>query len=142
MNEYKIQYEGKAVSKSNNYEVRFEPRFWQLIKPIVDNFRRGGRKTYWIAPSDKIKRFETNLSTIVLAEVGARYKEQFIGKQVFAKVTVYYSGREPDTDNLTKSIGDALEKGILKFNDKQIKTWLIDKEKAGKDLINIELTIL
>lgn len=136
---YEITYEGKAVSKANNYEIRFNRAFWNRIQHIAKSFN--GR-TYWIAPSKEVKRFEANLSTVVLAQVGARYKEAFIGKQVFAKVMVYYAEREPDTDNLMKSIGDAIQKGIPGFNDKQIKRWLIDKEKSDKNLINIQLTIL
>lgn len=139
---YKITYEGKVPSKKNTFTINFNQAFFKLINPIVRNFRyRGINSLYWIAPSKEVKTFEKKLSTMILAAFGAAKKHEFKDKDIAVNVKIKQK-RSRDADNALGAIGDAIQKGIPGFNDKQIKQWNIKIEKDVKDLLDIQLTIL
>jgi Holliday junction resolvase RusA-like endonuclease len=137
MKRIKIEIPWGVPSKKNSYEIRFSPIFWQSVRGIVEKLKKQGlNKLYWIGPSKEVKQFESNASWAIKAE-----RPQVTSEIVIVRADVFVRNPLCDTDNLTGCIGDALQLGIPKFNDRQIKRWEIEKVIALDKRERVELEI-
>lgn len=134
---YKVKYIGKIPSKKNSYRIMFNPNFYREIYPIIKKYRH----PIWISPSQEVKEFESNLSNIILAHFGIKERKNFENKKIKVTARILQT-RARDCDNATGAIGDAIEKGIPGFNDRDIKKWDIEIFKGIEDLFELDVEIL
>jgi len=141
---YKVEIPWGVPSKKNKYVIRFNPKFWDLIKPLVERLRKqGAKRLYWVSPDDDVRRFEENASWPIKSEL-LNFRKKGGDISIFAGdvevyCVVYVKNNRKDTDNTTGALGDALEKGLQGFNDRQIVKWVI--EKRVSDCERVELVI-
>ncbi len=141
---YRVEIPWGVPSKKNRYVIRFNPKFWDLIKPLVERLRKAGAKRlYWVSPDDDVKRFEDNASWPIKSEL-LNFQKKGGDLSIFAgnvevNCVVYMKNLRKDTDNTTGCIGDALEKGLRGFNDRQIKKWVIEKRVDNNERVVVEI---
>jgi len=141
---YRVEIPWGVPSKKNKYLIRFHPTFWNLIKPLVERAKdAGAKRLYWVSPADDVKRFEENASWPIKSEL-LNFQRKGGDLSVFAgdvevRAVVYVKNYRKDTDNTTGALGDALEKGLRGFNDRQIKRWVIEKRVSDVEKVDIEI---
>lgn len=141
---YKVEIPWGVPSKKNRYQIRFNPKFWDLIKPLVDDLRKqGAKRLYWVSPDREVERFESNASWPIKAGF-VNFKHNggdisIFNSDVEVHVIVYVKDMRKDTDNVLGALGDALQKGISGFNDRQIRKWVIEKRQDTVERVIMEI---
>ena len=141
---YRVEIPWGVPSKKNRYVIRFNPKFWDLIKPLVERLRKAGAKRlYWVSPDDDVRRFEENASWPIKGEL-LNFQRKGGDISIFAGevevwAVVYVKNFRKDTDNATGALGDALEKGLRGFNDRQIRKWVIEKRVSDRERVEVEI---
>lgn len=75
-----------------------------------------------IVPSKAYKEWEERARLESRYQLPQWHFPIFYMGNVWAKITIYYKGQQPDLSGCLESVGDCLE-GIVWANDSQIKSW-------------------
>ena len=70
MMNFSVEIPWGVPSKKNRYQIRFNPKFWDLIKPLVTRLReQGAKRLYWVSPDQEVVRFENNAAWPIKSEL-------------------------------------------------------------------------
>lgn len=124
---------GRGPSKANTYEIRIDPSLWQIIRPLVEQWRAKTKKRpFWISPSDAVKSYEQ----LVAHHVTASEKFKFEGPLAL-EIAVY--GSRLDVDNQVKAIQDGIQQsGVIK-NDNQFTKLNVEKFADSDSRVEIRI---
>jgi len=116
-------------SKKNRYQIRFNPKLFTAIKPILQRFTK---PHYWIGPAQEVSDAETRVAWA--AKMAPNLMKGLGRKHLFEgdlRVTIMAYGKV-DAGNLEGVIGDGLEQSGRIVNDRQIKELHIYRLGPGK----------
>jgi Holliday junction resolvase RusA-like endonuclease len=129
----RIVIPGRGPSKANTYEIHFDPDLWNIIRPLVEQWRAKTRKRpYWISPSYVVKAYEE----LVAYHVTASERFTFDGPLAL-EIAVY--GSRLDLDNQIKAIQDGVQQSGLVANDNQFTKLDVEKFAAREPRVELQI---
>jgi Holliday junction resolvase RusA-like endonuclease len=129
MSAFSFKLDIAIPSKKNRYMIRFNPRVFRAISPILRNFKK---PHYWIGPAKEVTDAETAVAWA--AKMAPNHMRGLGRKHLFEgdlRVTIKAYGKV-DAGNLEGVIGDGLEQSGRIKNDRQIKELHIYRLGPGK----------
>lgn len=129
MSAFSFKLDIAIPSKKNRYEIRFNPRVFRAISPVLRKFVK---PWYWIGPAKTVTDAETAVAWA--AKMAPNHMKGLGRKHLFEgdlRVTIMAYGKV-DAGNLEGVIGDGLEQSGRIVNDRQIKELHIYRLGPGK----------
>lgn len=118
----KIIMPGRTPNKANSYEVRIDPKLWNLIKPIVQDWKKKNPKyrAFWIGPSAEVKSYEEALAYKV---TGRWHPKDDLA------ISIGLYGLKLDIDAV-KAILDGVQLSRRVHNDRQFSLLQVERFEA------------
>jgi hypothetical protein len=121
-------------NKANTYGIRFDPRFWKMIKGLATSFRaRFKSSPYWIGPSEEVKAIEEAIAYWTLRSI-------FEDTEAPVKVEIWISNRL-DADAVKACLDGIQKSGRIK-NDKQVEVLTIYKLPIKNTEFSFDVTLI